>query len=129
MNGPANVQEELDIGKRVVDLSNVTVRTRVVEQPVSEDVSLQRERVDIQRRQADRALPPEEADNLLRDNSIEVTERGEEAVVGKSARVVEEVIVRKGTETYTQRVEANVRHTEVDVDRDGTPIGGDDRRR
>jgi uncharacterized protein (TIGR02271 family) len=116
------VQEELDIGKRVANLGSVRVRTRVIEQPVSQDVTLQRERVDVQRRPADRALAPSEADALLKDNMVEMVERGEEAVVGKSARVVEEVVVRKGTENYTQHVEGTVRRTDVEVDRDGKPM-------
>lgn len=122
------VEEQLDVGKRVTDLRNVSVRTRVVERPVSEEVTLRRERVEVERRPADRSLTAAEADALLKDQIIELTERGEEAVVRKTARVVEEVVVRKGVERHTKRVEDSVRHTEIDVDRDGT-MDRDDRRR
>jgi uncharacterized protein (TIGR02271 family) len=127
------VEEKLEIAKRVTDLRNVAVRTRVVERPVAEDVTLRRERIDIERRPADRSLTAAEAEALLKDQVIEMTERGEEAVVRKSARVVEEVVVTKGVERHTTRVEDTVRHTEVDIDRDGLrddrTAGRDDRGR
>jgi stress response protein YsnF len=57
------------------------------------------------------------ADDLLRERTVELTETSEEAVVAKNARVVEEVVVRKDVEQRTETIEDTVRHTEVDVDR------------
>lgn len=43
---------------------------------------------------------------------------GEEAVVGKTARVVEEVVVSKTADEHVEEVDDTVRRTEVEVDRD-----------
>jgi stress response protein YsnF len=40
----------------------------------------------------------------------------EEAVIGKEARVTEEVVVQKTAGERTENVEDTVRHTEVEVD-------------
>jgi len=45
-----------------------------------------------------------------------VTETAEEAVVSKTARVTEEVVVSKDVTERTERVADTVRRTEVDVD-------------
>jgi stress response protein YsnF len=52
----------------------------------------------------------------LRDQTIEVSERGEEAVVAKDAVVTEEVVVRKTADERVESIDDTVRHTEVDVD-------------
>ena len=54
----------------------------------------------------------------FQERTIEVEERGEEAVVSKEARVVEEVVVRKDVEQRTETVSDTVRKTEVDVEDD-----------
>jgi hypothetical protein len=89
-----------------------------VSQPVQEQVRLREEHVNVERRPADRELSPEEV-VALRDQTIEVTEMAEEAVVGKRARVREEVRVGKESTERTETVRDNVRHTEVEVE----PIG------
>ena len=45
-----------------------------------------------------------------------MTEAGEEAVVGKTARVVEEVVLRKQVSERMETVSDTVRRTEVEVD-------------
>jgi uncharacterized protein (TIGR02271 family) len=106
-------EERLRVGKREVDRGGVRVRSYIVEEPVREDVSLREERVEIERRpvQGGRAT-----DDVFREQTIEATERGEEAVVAKDAVVTGEVVVRKTAEERTETVEDTVRHTEVDVD-------------
>ena len=52
----------------------------------------------------------------FQERTIEVEERGEEAVVSKEARVVEEVVVRKEAEQRTETISDTVRKTEVDVE-------------
>lgn len=111
-------EEELRIGKRDVNRGRVKVRSYVVEEPVSEDVNLREESVHVERRPADRALRQGEGDDLFREQTIEVEERGEEAVVSKTARVREEVVVGKTVEERTETVRDNVRRTEVEVDDD-----------
>ncbi|HEY0685779.1 MAG TPA: YsnF/AvaK domain-containing protein [Steroidobacter sp.] len=106
------VEERLRVGKREVDRGGVRVRSYIVEEPVREDVSLREERVEIERRPGQAAASPE----MFRDQTIEVSERGEEAMVAKDAVVKEEVVVRKTADDRTETVEDTVRHTEVDVE-------------
>ena len=109
------VEERLVVGKRDVDRGGVRVRSYVVATPVSEQVTLREESVDVQRRAVDRPLT--DADDAFRERTIEMTETGEEAVVGKQAVVTEEVSLRKDVGQRTEEVRDTVRHTEVEVER------------
>ena len=112
------VEEELEVGKRQVDLGAVRVVSRMVETPVNESVTLREERATIERRPVDR--PASEADLAnFRDESIEVRETAEKAVVNKTARVVEEVAIGKTATEHTEQVSDSVRKTVVDVQNDG----------
>jgi uncharacterized protein (TIGR02271 family) len=91
----------------------------MLERPVEQDVTLREERVQVERRPVDRpvgTVPPD----AFRERSIEVTATGEEAVVQKDARVVEEVVVRKEAQERTETVRDTVRKTEVEVENTGT---------
>lgn len=114
------VQERLRIGKRDTSHGRVRVRAYTVEEPVSESVDLREERVDIERRPVDRAVSS--ADAAFQDRTLEAEEYREEAVVQKEARVVEEIGLRKTSDTHRETVSDTVRHTEVEIedDRDGT---------
>jgi uncharacterized protein (TIGR02271 family) len=112
------VQEDIEVGKRQVDLGAVRVVSRMVETPVNESVTLREERATIERRPVDR--PASEADlTNFRDESIEVRETAEKAVVSKTARVVEEVTVGKTATEHTEQVSDSVRKTVVDVQTNG----------
>ncbi|MDT5269638.1 MAG: hypothetical protein QOH49_1824 [Acidobacteriota bacterium] len=108
------IEEELRVGKREVEGGGVRVRTRVVERPVEEAVRLREERVNVERRPVNR--PVSEADlNAFREGTFELRERSEEAVVEKTARVVEEVAINKEVGERTETVRDTVRSTDVDV--------------
>ena len=112
------MQEELDIGKRQVELGAVRVVSRMVETPVNESVTLRDERATIERRPVDR--PASDADlKGFRDETFEVRETAEKPVVSKSARVVEEVVVGKTASERTEQVSDTLRKTTVDVQNDG----------
>ena len=110
-------QEEVRVGKRQVARGGVRVRTYVVERPVSEDVRLREERVEVNRHKVDRPVGavPEEA---FRERTVEVEAKGEEAVVSKEARVVEEVVIRKDASERVETVRDTERKTEVEVQDD-----------
>jgi len=108
------VQEELSVGKRMVQRGGVRIFNRVVEQPVEEQVTLREEHVRVDRHATDR--PATEAD-LRGGEVIEVTEMAEEPVVGKRSRVVEEVTVGKETTSRTETVRDTVRRTDVNVEK------------
>jgi len=110
------VQEDLEIGKRMVEQGGVRVYTRVVEQPVHESVELRSERAVVERRPVDRPLSDADA-AAFQDRTIEVRESAEKAVVSKTAHVVEEVVVGKEVRHDTQQINDTVRHTEVEVQR------------
>lgn len=109
------VEEQLQVGKREVERGGVRVRSRIVERPVQEELRLREERVSVERRPVDR--PATEADlNRVREGTFEVTERAEQAVVNKEARVVEEVAIGKEVGERTETVTDTLRKTEVDVE-------------
>ncbi len=107
-------QEDLVVGKREVDRGGVRVFRRIVETPVSESINLREEHVILDRKPVDRAVT--EADYRKGDQVIELTETAEEAVVGKTARVVEEVHIGKEATSHIETIHDTLRHTEVDVE-------------
>ncbi|HZG47560.1 MAG TPA: YsnF/AvaK domain-containing protein [Allosphingosinicella sp.] len=114
------VEEELRVGKREVNRGSARVRSFVREVPVHEQVSLREEHVDVERRPVSgERIDPARASEMLQDRTIEMTETAEEAVVGKQARVAEEVVVRKTAEEHVEQIDDTVRRTEVDVDESG----------
>lgn len=110
------MEEQLTIGKRDTTHGRVRVRAYTVEEPVSETVNLREEHVELERRPVDRAATGTEA--AFQDRTIEAEEFAEEAVVSKEARVVEEVSLRRTSDTHQETVSDTVRHTEVEVEDD-----------
>lgn len=110
------VEEELQVGKRVVSRGGVRVYSRIVEVPVQESVNLTEEHATIVRRPTDR--PATEADlTAFKEGTMELRDTSEEVVVAKSARVVEEVEIGKAVTHRDETVHDTVRKTEVDVER------------
>ena len=112
-------EEGLQVGKRDVGRGSVRVRSYVTERPVEEQVELRQERVTIERRPVDRAVAP--GDAAFTERTIEAVERGEEAVVSKTARVTEEIGLRKDVEQETETVRDTLRKQEVEVEDDRAP--------
>ena len=108
------VEEKLRVGKRDLNHGRVRVRSYVVENRVSEQVSLRDENVSIERRTVDR--PVTETENAFVDRTIEAEEHHEEAIVSKDARVVEEIALRKTAEQREETISDSVRRTEVEVE-------------
>ena len=111
-------EEQLEVGKREVQKGGVRVISRTVQKPVEAEVSLREDRATVTRRPVDR--PVTDSDSAFQERTIEVRESAEEAVVGKTARVVEEVRVDKETDTREETIRDSVRKTEVDVEQMGT---------
>jgi uncharacterized protein (TIGR02271 family) len=123
------VEEELKVGKREVERGGARVRSYVRETPVTEQVNLREEHVSVERRPVDRQLSQSDLQtgDMMQERQIDMTETSEEAVVGKEARVREELVVRKTAEEHTEQVQDTVRHTEVEVDEgkgDRSAFGG-----
>ena len=80
--------------------------------PVEEQVRLRDETVNVFRRPVTGASVGSDAFN---DNTIEVHQTSEEAVVGKIAHVVEGVVVQKGAEERVETVHESVRKKDVEI--------------
>ncbi|WP_245844986.1 YsnF/AvaK domain-containing protein [Noviherbaspirillum humi] len=112
------IQEELKVGKRMVQRGGVRVFQRVRETPVNEEVRLREEQVKVERHPVDR--PASEADFAsIKEGAVELRETAEEAVVSKTARVVEEVEVGKEVRDRTEQINDTVRRTDVEVEQLG----------
>jgi uncharacterized protein (TIGR02271 family) len=112
-------EEELKVGKRQVEQGHVRVRVYTVEHPVQEGVTLREERVAVERRPIDRRVSEVPGD-AFQERTVDVTTHREEPVVAKEARVKEEIHVRKEGDQRTETVRDTVRHSEVEVEDDGT---------
>jgi uncharacterized protein (TIGR02271 family) len=110
------VEEQLVVGKREVDRGGARVRSYVTETPVHEQIKLRDEKINVQRRAVDRPLT--DADDAFRERTIDMTATGEEAVVGKTARVVEEVVVSKTAGSHVEQIDDTVRRTDVEIEED-----------
>jgi uncharacterized protein (TIGR02271 family) len=113
------VEEELKIGKREVQRGGVRIYSRVVEEPVEENITLREEKVRVDRQKVDRPISTADA-AALRDQTIEVVETAEEPVVSKTARVVEEIRVSKEAKERTTTVRDKVRRTDVQTEKLGS---------
>jgi uncharacterized protein (TIGR02271 family) len=109
------VEEQLQVGKREVDLGEVEVRRRVVEEQQSVPVTLRHEEVTIEQ-VGTPVRPLQPGEDAFQEGTIRVKVRGEEAVVAKEAVVTGEVVVEKEVTTEQQTVSDTVRRTEVDFD-------------
>jgi uncharacterized protein (TIGR02271 family) len=109
------IEENLQVGKREEQTGGVRLRSRIVEKPVEASVRLREEHVTVNRNPVNR--PATEADfNSFKEGQIEVTETAERAVIGKEARVVEEVSLGKEVSEREEVVRDTVRNTEVEVE-------------
>jgi len=110
------IEEHVAIGKREVQRGGVRVRTFIVERPVDEDIQLREERIDVQRERVDEPISSAAGDANFTEDEFVVTARGEEAVVGKEARVVERVHVGKREDVRTETIHETERKRDVEVE-------------
>jgi stress response protein YsnF len=117
------VEEQLQVGKRSVDRGGVRIVQRLSQKPVRELVHLREEHATVDRQAVDR---PADAQDLgtFQEGTLELHETVEEPVVAKTARVVEEVNVRKEVREREEAIEDTLRRTDVDVERLQEPTRG-----
>ncbi len=109
------IEENIQVGKREVETGGVRLRSRIVETPFTENLSLREEHVKVERTKVDRAATNADLTNF-QEGTIELTERSEVPVVNKEARIVEEVSLGKDVEHREETIKDTVRKTEVDVE-------------
>jgi uncharacterized protein (TIGR02271 family) len=110
-------EEQLEVGKRTVDRGTTHIRRYVVEKPVEQNVTLQSERVTVERRTP--IATAAAGSSAFEERVVEVRETAEEPVVAKTAHVVEEVVVGREATERTETVKDTVRREDVEVLKDG----------
>jgi hypothetical protein len=113
------IEEELQVGKRVVETGGVRLRSRIVETPVEEHLRLREEHIHVERTSVNRDATTADF-NTFREGTIELTQHAEVPVVGKEVRVVEEVRLEKEVEEREEVVRDTLRSTDVEVENLGT---------
>ncbi len=106
-------EESLEVGKRAVDRGTTRLRRYVVERPVEEQIKLRDETVSVFRRPVSGTATV--GTDAFTDKVIEMHETDEEAVVAKTARVVEEVVVQKDVAERVETVRDTLRRDEVEI--------------
>lgn len=109
------IEESLTVGKRRAERGGIRIYTEVTETPVQEQVTLREQHASVDRRVVDRPVTAADTE-AFKEQSFEVREFAEEAVVAKKARVVEEVTIRKQVGAHTETIQDAVRRTDVEVE-------------
>jgi len=109
-------EEVLEVSKRTENRGTVRIRRYVVETPVEKQVTLQSERVVVERRK-----PAEDqvTGEILTEVTVEVVETAEVPVINKRARLREEIVVRTEHAQHVETVRDTVRRDEVDIQQPG----------
>ena len=108
-------EEQLEVGKREVETGKARVRRFVTEKPVESRVTLHEEHAEIARRAVTDPTALRDVD--WSDKVIEVVETDEQAVVTKTARVAEEVLIRREGTDHVETVRDTVRRQQVELER------------
>jgi len=107
-------EEQLNVGKRLVQEGTTRIRRFVTETPVEAEVTLHEEHARVIRR----TISDPRARNIdWTDKTIEVSETAEEAVVTKSAHLMEEVVIQKEGTDRVKTLRDKVRRQQVEVER------------
>jgi uncharacterized protein (TIGR02271 family) len=107
-------EERLEVGKKLVEQGTTRIRRFVTERPVEASITLHEEHAAVLRRAVSDPDFIGEVD--WSDKMVEVRETAERAVVSKSAKVVEEVVVGKEGSDRTETIKDTVRRQQVEVE-------------
>jgi uncharacterized protein (TIGR02271 family) len=111
----AVAEEQINVGKRLVQEGTTRIRRFVTETPVEAQVTLHEEHARVLRRAI---TDPNCVRNLdWTDKTIEITDTAEEPVVTKSVHIAEEVVIQREGIDRVKIVRDKVRHQEVQVER------------
>ena len=116
----ALAEEQINVGKRLVQGGTTRIRRFVTETPVEAQVTLHEEHARVLRRAS--ADP-----NFIRnidwtDKTIEITETAEEPVVTKSVHITEEVVIQREGSDHVKTLRDKVRRQQVEVERVAEPV-------
>jgi uncharacterized protein (TIGR02271 family) len=108
-------EEQLNVGKKLVEQGTTRIRRFVTEKPVEAQVTLHEEHAEVVRRAI--SDPSYVQDIDWSDKTVEVLETAEQAVVSKSSHIAEEVVVGKTGSDRVETVHDTVRRQQVEVER------------
>jgi uncharacterized protein (TIGR02271 family) len=108
-------EEQLEVGKKLVEQGTTRIRRFVTEKPVEASVTLHEEHAEVVRRAV--TDPSYVQDIDWSDTTVEVIETAEQAVVSKSSHIAEEVVVGKTGSDRVETVHDTVRRQQVEVER------------
>jgi uncharacterized protein (TIGR02271 family) len=114
-------EEQLEVGKKLVEQGTTRIRRFVTEKPVEAKVTLHEEHAEVVRRAV--SDPSYVQDIDWSDKTVEVLETAEQAVVSKSSHIAEEVVVGKTGSDHVETVKDTVRRQQVEVERVAAPEG------
>jgi len=106
-------EEQLQVGKEAVETGRTRVRRFVTEKEVSADVTLHEEHAEVFRRAV--SDPQFIGDIDWADGEIEVIETAEHALVNKTARVVEEIGLKKVGTDHVETIHEKLRRQHAEV--------------
>jgi stress response protein YsnF len=118
-------EEQLQVGKEMVETGRTRVRRFTTEREVAQDVSLHEEHAEVIRRAV--TEPASFRDVDWADSEIEVRETAEHALANKTARVVEEIELKKVGTDHIETIHERLRRQQAEVlksDPRGGPLGG-----
>lgn len=110
-------EEQLEIGKQMIETGRTRVRRFVAERDVAHDITLHHEHAEVLRKAISDPNYVGEID--WADGTIEAIETAEQAVVKKTARVVEEVSLRQFGSDHVETIRDKLRRHEVAFERIG----------
>ena len=108
-------KEQIDVDKRQVTTGKSRIRRFVTEKPVEQQITLHEEHCEVARRPV---TDPKLAQDIdWKDQILEVTETSEQPVVNKTARIAEEVVIRKRGSDHVETIRDTVRRQQIEVER------------
>jgi len=109
------IEEQLQVGKQIVEREGARLRSRIVEKPVEANLRLREEHIVVNRRPVNREVTNADLQNF-REGELVITEHAEVPIVGKQARVVEEIVIGKNVTEHVETVRETIRRNEVEVE-------------
>jgi uncharacterized protein (TIGR02271 family) len=110
-------EEQLQVGKKLVESGRTRVRRYVTERPVTANVTLHEEHAELLRK----AVTDPKYFGAIdwADKEIEVIETAEHALVNKTARIVEEVSLKKIGSEHVETINDKIRRQQVEIEKVG----------
>ena len=108
-------EEQLQVGKEMAETGRTRVRRFVTEKDVAADVTLHEEHAEVIRKAISDSKFVGDID--WADEEIEVVETAEHAVAKKTAKIVEEVALRKIGSDHVETIRDKLRRQQVEIER------------